>query len=322
MRKLNRRAAVATLGAGALAACAAPMRVAEPEKKTPKGGIGGTGIVGTLTDFGSLIVNGLIVETDGATKVTTAFGPADAATLAIGQNLTIEAATETASLFARRVHVAHPVIGVVQRLSADGMSALISGIDVTAEPGAIGSFAEGATVAVSGAWRGSRVLASRIDRFDPLPQSAIAGVLTEGTGPDTRAIAGVPLAGIDPPDMPPTGTFVTVVGKPVNSGFMVQTLTSGRFTGAAGALTDLSVEGYLEPEATAPFYTVSGLGHSFDPAAKLAPFETTRTLFVGRYVGTFAVEYGVVLPDDLANRRSVMRTLQAGDLDAVKLPAR
>ncbi|MEM8752997.1 MAG: hypothetical protein AAGF90_08480, partial [Pseudomonadota bacterium] len=62
MTALDRRAALAGIGAALLGACAPGSRegagVADARKDPAEGGIGGTGIVGVLTDFGSLVVNG------------------------------------------------------------------------------------------------------------------------------------------------------------------------------------------------------------------------------------------------------------------------
>ena len=89
MISLSRRGVLAGLGAGLLASTA-PVRGAT-EKPPVEGGLGGTGIVGTLMGFGSLIVNGFRVETDAATAYSSTLGPFEPEALAVGQSLTIEA---------------------------------------------------------------------------------------------------------------------------------------------------------------------------------------------------------------------------------------
>ncbi|MEM7177133.1 MAG: DUF5666 domain-containing protein [Pseudomonadota bacterium] len=290
------------------------------EKKPVEGGIGGTGIVGTLTDFGSLVINGLKVETDQATRVTDAFGEHGIETLAIGQNLTIEAETSEGQLVARRVHITHPVIGTVEQISADGRSAQIAGVPVDLESSAFGRLSVGERVAISGVWRGERIVASRVDSLKDPGSDALAGVFR--TTPELGMTIGGRPVSIAKDTEPADGSFVTAIGRADQDGFIVEDLTVGRFTGAAGALSDLSVEGYLETADTAPFYAVSGLGHSFDPKAKLRPFLADRNLFTGRYVGTFAVEAATRLPEDLEQRRTIIREILAGGGSDLSRPAR
>ena len=174
MGRIDRRVALLGLGASALGACAGPLQIGEG-KKAPRGGIGGTGIVGVLTDFGSIIVNGLRVETSAETKVTDAFGPVDLRSVQIGHSLTVEAATVDGTLVARRVHISHPVIGAVERVR--GRRAVVAGVPVVLEPSGMGRWKRGQSVAVSGLWQGDKVVASRIDRIAKRDLSVIAGVV-------------------------------------------------------------------------------------------------------------------------------------------------
>lgn len=332
MTELDRRAALKAIGTalggaagvGALTACAPmdgdPGRVADRSQPPAEGGIGGTGIVGVLTDFGSLLINDLRIALDERTSITTAFGAVGEDALALGQSLTVEAATTPAGLLARRVHVAHPVIGPATAISTDGRAARVAGVPVTMEPGALGGFAgEGAVVAVSGVWRGDGVVASRID---PAPGrgAALAGAVVRRGG--THFVGGLPLvppAGVAPP---PDGAYVTATGHAGAAGFMARALTVGRFVGAAGPLGALSVEGFLTPAAAAPFFAVAGLGHSFAPASRLDGFSDGRTLFSGAYDGLFAVETGLPLPQDLMRRRELLRRVREGGAGDLKRPAR
>lgn len=310
MTQLDRRHLLAGLGVLGLSACSDPFEIGTG-KKTPKGGIGGTGIVGTLTDFGSLLVNGLRVETDAATDVTDAFGTAKPEALAVGQNLTIEAATVDGVLIARRVRIVHPVIGTVERVDPSGLGGVVAGATVILEEGAIGELSPGARVAVSGAWRDTTVIASRIDARSDNGPSVISGAIRQAAPGAPLTLAGVPIA--TGSKIPDPGTFVTATGLASSSGLLSAEIIPGRFTGAAGPLVDLSVEGYLEPAPTAPFYTVSGLGHSFDAAAKLAGFRDQRSVFSGSYEGTFVVQDALKLPETLPGRRQLLGQI-ANDL--------
>ncbi|MEM0944497.1 MAG: DUF5666 domain-containing protein [Pseudomonadota bacterium] len=308
MTKIDRRGVLAGLSATALTGCAEPLMVGDA-KEDPKGGIGGTGIVGVLVEFGSLIVNGLRVRLDAETVVSDPFGPLSQSDLAVGQSLTIEAATVAGDLVARRVEVTYPVVGIVT-LSPLG-APMVNGVEVELEPGAIGLLEPGARVAVSGLWRGTRVVASRIDPLPANGLSAISGDVATIPSSTRRAIAKRPIL-VEPGRLPPPRSFVTIIGNETPRGLIPARIVPGRFFGAAGPLRNLSVEGYLEPIEGAPFFAVSGLGHSFDRDAKLSEFRTTRAIFSGGYSGDFQVETGAPLPDDVDARREVVREVLAG----------
>ncbi|MEM7745840.1 MAG: DUF5666 domain-containing protein [Pseudomonadota bacterium] len=302
MRRLDRRIVLNGLGASTLGACAGPFRIGEG-KKQPRGGIGGTGIIGTLTDFGSLILNGLRVELDSATEITDALGRAAEDSLAIGQNLTVEAATIDGALVARRVHITHPVIGQVDAAAQAGDQKLVDGVVVRPEPGMIGELAVGARVAVSGVWNGPEIIASRIDVVADEHPSVLAGVVNRPEGEQGAFVATRPLD-LDSSLLPPQGSFVTLVWTGSGVDRFPTQIVPNRFTGAAGPLTGLSVEGYLDPIDAPPSYTLAGLGHSFDADAKLGAFRQGRALFTGGYDGDFVVQEGLPMPEDLTQRRA------------------
>ena len=270
-----------------------------------EGGIGGTGIVGLVTDFSSLIVNGLKVETTPATAFTTALGRTSEAAIARGDALTIEASTRGGRLFADRAHVTHPVIGQVLGVTTDGLIAFVSGIRVFLEPQTQGRVQFGDRIAVSGLWRGGDVVASRIARVDT-DQDVIAGearivngILFIGDLPIRPMGFGAPVA---------SGQFATVYGRYSNGAMTPSRLVPGRFVGASGDLGRLSIEGYLAPSDTAPGFRVAGLGHSFARDINLAPFAAQRTLFEGDYSGLFAADRALSLPDDFEARRALLKT--------------
>ncbi|MEM8793176.1 MAG: DUF5666 domain-containing protein [Pseudomonadota bacterium] len=319
MSRIDRRLTILGFGAGMLSACS-DWQVAEGEKPEPRGGLGGTGIVGTLTDFGSLLVNGLRIETAADLAVTSALGRLAVSQLALGHNLTIEAETADGVLIARRVHLAHPVIGGVEKLSADGQSARVAGVNVVAEAGAIGRLQPGMRVAVSGTWRGDTVIASRIDPVASGRQDIIAGEI-RGDDSAGLSIGGLTLE-LNGAPAPLIGGFATVRGQMVEGRFIVENVLEGRFTGAAGPLEALSVEGYLEPTARAPFFAVSGLGHSFDEDAALAPLSENRAVFSGDYIGTFRVTDALPVPEDFAKRRELLRRALADPAALRRVPTR
>lgn len=268
-----------------------------------EGGIGGTGIVGILTDFGSLIVAGRRVETDGATRVTDAFGARLESDLRIGDSLTVEARGANGALLARRVHVTYPLAGAVSQ--AAGRMIRVNGVDVVLEQAR--STPVGSRVLVSGLWDGNRVVASRIETARD-PRDLISGTVSRRSGGPRVgpiAISGNGLFGAQ------DGSFAAVLGRfDAATGAMVATSTdTARFTGAAGPLERLAIEGYLEPINRNPGVRVSGLGHNFARGLVLDSYLGNRLLFDGRYTGRFAAEQVTVLPEAVSARRALLRSL-------------
>ncbi len=293
------------LAASAGTVLSAPWVAAQDSLPPSEGGIGGTGIVGILTDFSSLIVAGRRVETDNRTRFINAFGAARERDIGIGSALTIEAVARQGALVARRVLVSYPLIGT---LMPDGS---VNGIRVIAEPGAIGRPAAGTVVAVSGVWQDDAVVASRFDRITGAPYSVISGDIL----PDEASGWRIGAARLDLPFgiRPTAGTYVTAMGAPGADSFTVRRQMTGRFSRRA-QLDALAVEGYLRPAPAAPGYRLAGLGHSFDDAAQLAPFHGHRALFTGPYLQTFEVARGLILPERLDQRRAAMREVLAGQV--------
>ncbi|MFQ6549824.1 DUF5666 domain-containing protein [Aestuariibius sp. 2305UL40-4] len=284
------------------AALAAPYVAAQDSQRPSEGGIGGTGIVGLLTDFSSLVVGGLRVETDRGTRFVNAYGRAREGDIGIGTALTVEAIGRGGVPVARRVEISYPLVGEV---AADGT---VNGIRITAEPGALGRLAPGDTVAISGVWRNDGVVASRFDPIRGITRAVIAGeILPTESG---WRIGTTPVL-LPQSARPIPGGYETLLGQPTPEGFQVDQRRIGRFDRRA-QLDQLAIEGFLRQVPAAPGYRIAGLGHSFDDGAQLAPFAGERTLFTGPYGPEFNVANGLILPQALATRRRVMADAVSG----------
>jgi len=303
MTRTDRRGFLAGAAAAVLLAGGERRRLAAGDPRPPvEGGIGGTGIVGVVTALGSVVVGGQRVALPPEASVADALGPREPGSLGVGHSLTVEAAMTGAGLAARRVRVTHPVIGTVDDVSADGRALRVAGVSVTLAPGVAARAGPGDRVAVSGLWRAGGVVASRLDRADA-GADVIAGDVRRGTGGATLnglALAAPGLA------LPPDGSFATAFGRAGGGRFRAERIEPGRFTGAAGPLARLVVEGYLVPVDTPPAFRIAGLGHSFDRAARVGPLAGVRAIFVGPYSGTFDVARALPLPEDAAERRRLL----------------
>ncbi len=296
---LSRRALLAGLGATLL-----PLSAPAQEKES-EGGIGGTGIVGILSDLDRLIVAGNRLRPSKDTMYSDAFGRISNRDLRVGDSLTVEARGSADALTARRIHVTYPLVGTIASVSRDGLRLVVNGAVVRLEVPS--RFAQaGYRVAVHGLWRGKEVTASRL-----VPARGAIDLVSgtvERVGFKT-AVGAVPVvrAGrtIDGGYAEALGRFETERGI-----FRVsERIETRRFTSEARFLTNLSIEGYLETVRERPGFRISGLGHSFRRNLRLDAFLDQRVLFNGQYNGLFAAERATVLPEDFTRRRALLRRL-------------
>jgi hypothetical protein len=307
---VSRRTLITLLGASAAAGCTTPGIVGRAESDPFEGGIGGTGIVGVLTDFGSLMINGLRVEMATKTRVHSPFGTLSDTALAVGQPLTVFAVRDRDRLVARDVQIAVPLVGTVSRDSS-GVTT-INGAPVRAEPTALGRLSPGQRVTAYGIWSAQGLIASRI-----VPalsnDDLIAGVVSRGGPTDTR-IEGTPVRLPGGQSKPPSGQYATAIGRFEKGLFTATTTRVGRFTSDARNLRQLSVEGFLQTASTNPGFRIAGLGHSFARDLNLAPLQQTRALYFGRYTGAFSAGSAYVVPQNFAQRRRLLSGGFDGDL--------
>ncbi len=276
-----------------LAACAAPAtRIAEG----PRGGIGGTGapplaalaadagVHGTVTGFGSILVNGLALEVAGR-EAPSPLGP-----LALAEGHVVEALVERAG-GALEVRALAAVVALAGPLTAPpgGERLEVMGVAVGLEPGAPipARLAAGERVAVSGLWRGEVLVASRVER---LAEDA-PDLVTALAGPGR--IGPVPLA---PGAATPEGAArVVAAGAWTAEGFRPAALSPAGGLLAA-PLADLSVEAYLVERDGR--LALSGFAAPLEASApRLGRLRAGRAVFVGSWDGAFRIRHGVPLPE-------------------------
>lgn len=159
------------------------------------GAPGGTGIVGVITGFGSIFVDGLEIGYDSATPVDIDGASGSANALRVGQVVAIEAEGPPSALKARNVAVRYQVSGPVDALTESGQMLHVAGQSVAIDSRLAGnaSLQPGAWVAVSGLRRpDGTIVATRIDPR-PAGRVSVRGLLVRG--PDGRlGIGGLHLA--------------------------------------------------------------------------------------------------------------------------------
>lgn len=159
------------------------------------GGIGGTGIVGTITGFASVCVNGLEVHYDEATPVSMNGRAVNAAELAVGQVIAVEAQPGARGLSARSIAVLNALEGPITAIGAGRLE--VMGQPVRLAPGLAGppaGLAPGVAVRVSGLRAADgTVLATHLSRAPAAGAASAIGDLA-GTG-ERRSLHGLPLSG-------------------------------------------------------------------------------------------------------------------------------
>lgn len=232
-------------------------------KKKPKeereGGVLGTGIVGTITALGSIMVNGQRVVFEPDMMASTLMGEKEAATLLPGE--TVIAVVEPAqdAWNAQAISTFVPILGPATLVDAEKIQIMGATVSLTPKTEIVGGqpLGNGNWYAVSGLWQGANLVASRIEPVDPMPFASTSGsfFLSEDGTPHVGGVAlqGDVATGLELEN----GAATTFRGTPMADGLNVTLYRSGLFE------TDVSMiiaEGYLSSPDAGGMYTVLGSG--------------------------------------------------------------
>ena len=179
-------------------------------------GIGGTGIVGVITGFASICVNGVEVEVDPDARVDAEGAERPVSGLRAGQLVVAEAAGEGDVLRARRLALRHEVSGPVEAVAADGAVLTVAGqrVGTLNARGDAGPWRVGDWVLVSGLRQvDGTVAATRLDRRAPGPVRVHGRLEQDAEGLRVGGLRLRPLAGVALPAAGPAETLVTVEGR-------------------------------------------------------------------------------------------------------------
>ena len=154
------------------------------ERKGRDRGIGGTGVIGTIRRFGSIVVNDLRIAYPGDVTVLIDGEVKSAAALRLGQVVEVVAQGGPGRLATRRIEIASEVVGPIEalalpRLTVMGQDVLVEGLpDGAGLP--VPALRPGEIVAVSGLRRlDGTIIASRIERRRGSAMQ-VTGLLTRG----------------------------------------------------------------------------------------------------------------------------------------------
>lgn len=227
----------------------------QPFNQNP--GIGGTGIIGTITGFGSILVNGYEVDYAADQPINSDFGaPVHADALRVGQVVAVDAEGDGQHLRARTIAVQHEVAGRINSVDRASGTFMVLGQTVSAENGivadksgqsvhSISDLAVGDSIEVSGLRRDDGVIAaSRIEKRAAAGPSLLRGTVT-AVGNGGFAVSGYQLALAPNQSSPSVGTRVAVMGSISQGSFVPRRVERLPETPFGGRLKRLSIEGFV-----------------------------------------------------------------------------
>lgn len=217
------------------------------------GGIGGTGIVGIITGFGSIWVNGLEVEYDAKTALVTTAAAANTHELAIGQVVVIEAQDGKTLLQANKISVIDAVVGQISALDAGSgkMTVLGQTVIVTAKTLTYDQqkrldsiqFKQGEYVRVSGLRMvNGDIVASRIERIVPLAESSVVGLIT-GINGNVIYVYGLQIS-VATANGLSVGQEISVLGQMKSGVFIAREITPSPSAELYGRTEHVNLQGY------------------------------------------------------------------------------
>lgn len=148
-----------------------------------EGGIGGTGIIGIITGFASICVNGIEVHYDNTTPVQIDGRSATIRDLVAGQLIAAQALGSGTELTARHIAVTHAAIGPISSIDHEKgeIRVLNQIVQITRleDRDSLSALKTGDWAQVSGhRLTGGAIVASRIDTIPPQPEAKINGYIT------------------------------------------------------------------------------------------------------------------------------------------------
>ena len=219
-----------------------------PPRLLAERGIGGTGspatgVIGTITGFASVCVNGLevtydadaSVEIDGVTQESTA--------LRIGAVASI---VTDPGLAAARISVRHAVSGPIETVLVPGRVFIVAGqrVELGGQTTKAAAFTRGDWLEVSGLrTHAQTIMASRVD-LRPPGDVVITGRYEQANG--RASIAGTPVAGILTPGM--FGQVITVIGPYLNGVLYADAAMESVDLATDGTPGLLVVESYVQAD--------------------------------------------------------------------------
>ena len=221
-------------------------------------GLGGTGIVGIVTGFASLCVDGVEVHYQPDTPVKIDGQPAGVEALRVGHFVATLAAPGPNGLQAKVIMANHSLVGAIEAVDARQRRIRLLGTEVELPPEVILADADGRPlrlaqlqagdpVAVSGLWKpGNVVAATRVDRLSALPQAVALGPIRLA-GDQRFTVAGIPAQAVQAESLGPrlVGHTAMVFGHWNGERLLADRIKPLPTVPFAGKAQRLTLEGYV-----------------------------------------------------------------------------
>lgn len=286
-----------------------------------EGGIGGTGIFGTVTAFGSIIVNGQTIDLNEAAVRSQTAIVGEELPLIVGSTVIVEARSKSGAWTADRVSLFLPVVGPVRAVDRDARAITVMGTLVSLDEDTVlidrrgyidgkvidlDEIEPGDRLAVSGLWKGGEVIASRIDRLEDRGPDSLRGLLLKTE--DAATVGGTRLDDSCCKHLA-APAYVRLVGAFIDESFQVDQADAGATLLFSERVGRLIVEAFLARDPVGDGFHLSGFGIPADPSSVIEVAPGVRSLFVGAYSDAFRIQQSLPLPDDRAERIGVFQSL-------------
>jgi hypothetical protein len=257
-------------------------------------GIGGTGIIGTISGFGSILVNGLKLEFDRATAVVNDGRPAALDELRIGQVIQgVARKREDGHLYLETLDIQHAVSGPITAIDYKTQSMVVLGqnirLNLAGDKTATAAFRSlhaGDVVSVSGLrLDDGTIVATRVDE-----QSHDGRLIVRGTADEVNAAQvrigtlTVPLAADVTVSPPKAGERVFMSGRMINDTFVPDVILGGSGLPFTGNVSDVSLEGYAPHPGALNAGTLKLHGAAIDGAALPADIAPDERIVVTGHI--------------------------------------
>jgi len=222
-------------------------------------GIGGTGIVGTISGFGSIIVNGLKLEFDPRTDVETDGKPATLEALKVGQVIRAVAGTKDGKLYLDAIDIQHAVTGPITSIDHAGETMMVLGQKIRLNLGgddaakrAFEDLSTGDIVSVSGLrWADGTIIATRVDEQPKDERIMVRGTASVvGNGAVQVGGLSIPMNGTVV-SAPEAGAQVFAAGRMINGTFTPDVVIGEAPLPFDEKVSDVSLEAYAPKSADA-----------------------------------------------------------------------
>jgi hypothetical protein len=229
-------------------------------------GTGGTGVVGEITGFGSICVNGLEIHYDPQTPVSVDGQSGRADQLAVGQVVAVHAEGGGNELRARQIQVRHALVGRVETVNPNGQLRVLG---QWVSPPRMSHVQSGERIKVSGYRADSRhVVASRIDPAQAGEPDLLTGEV-EWTQPGVALVSGVRVRLPDGAAAPRAGEDVRVSGRTEDGGLRAERIGPDGVRGFLERVDHLSVKDRVRPASRPGKLKLGGMEFSLDAKTRV-----------------------------------------------------